>query len=95
MNNHLIDDTQQFSTAFIDSGTTFTYIPNKLLQILTVHFDWYCSQGSHHCKGKRIKEGANQRTICFEYDENEFQEGPKKYFMSYPVLNIHVKTGNT
>ena len=80
----------EFNIGVVDSGTTFTYVPTKLFQMLIVHFDWFCSLDSvNHCKGKRIRSD-DQNSICFRYEEQEFPNGPKKYFMSYPVLNFKV-----
>lgn len=80
----------EFNIGVVDSGTTFTYVPTKLFQMLIVHFDWFCSLDSiNHCKGKRIRSD-DSNSICFHYDEAAFPEGPKKYFMSYPVLNFNI-----
>jgi hypothetical protein len=43
MNNHLMAESQEFQIGVIDSGTTFTYVPHKLFNMLLVHFDWFCS----------------------------------------------------
>jgi len=96
MNNHLMAGSDEFNVGVVDSGTTFTYVPNKLFQMLIVHFDWFCSLDQvNHCKGKRIRgDGGDQSTICFTYDESQFKEGPKRYFMSYPVLNFNVTTSS-
>jgi hypothetical protein len=32
--------------------------------------------------------------ICFNYDETKYPEGPKPYFMSFPVLNFIIKGEN-
>ena len=70
----------------LDSGTTFTYVPHKLFNMFVAHFDWFCDlDHENHCKGKRVQY---QDDICFEYSESAFPEGPKDYFMSYPVLNF-------
>jgi hypothetical protein len=62
---------------------------------LIVHFDWFCSlDKTNHCKGARIYKGSNSNSICFKYDEKVFKVGPKPYFMSYPILNFHLKTGS-
>lgn len=87
MNNHRIAGTEEFSIGVIDSGTTFTYVPIKLFSMLVSHFDWFCALNTTvHCKGKRITTDTS--LICFEYDENLYPEGPRKYFLSYPVINF-------
>lgn len=77
MNNHLFAKSDQYSIGFIDSGTTFTYLPRQLFNDLKMHFDWFCSlPNEKHCIGSRqFKE--NDRMICFNYDEKKFPEGPK------------------
>jgi hypothetical protein len=42
MNNHYMGGSEEFNIGVIDSGTTFTYVPLKLFQMLIVHFDWFC-----------------------------------------------------
>lgn len=55
MNNHFMKDSDSVHTAFVDSGTTFSYFPYSLFNIISDHFDWFCSVDSvNHCKGKRI-----------------------------------------
>ena len=51
MNNHLMADTQKFTTGFIDSGTTFSYFPKELMMILRVHFMKYCELNKRNCLG--------------------------------------------
>lgn len=54
-NNHFIQGSEEFQIGVLDSGTTFTYIPHKLFNMLIVHFDWFCAlDHANHCKGKRI-----------------------------------------
>jgi hypothetical protein len=93
MNNKFILKTEQFNIAKIDSGTTYTYVPSKLFRLLMKEFDSYCFEDPiNNCKGKRITNSS--RSICFEYQENEFKECPLNYFMSYPVLNFHAESVN-
>ena len=42
MNNHLIAGSEHVSVGFLDSGTTFTYMPSKLWNEIELHFDWFC-----------------------------------------------------
>jgi hypothetical protein len=87
-------NSQLFDVGVIDSGTTFTYVPERLFKIFIDHFDWFCLlDPKNHCRGKRIHNGnANPNTICFQYDETKYPLGPKDYFMSYPVLSFQVPT---
>jgi hypothetical protein len=92
INGHPMQGTHIFDVGVIDSGTTFTYIPERLFSILLDHFDWFCMlDPKNHCKGKRIHNN-NSNLICFHYDEIQFPTGPKDYFMSYPILSFQVMT---
>eukprot|EP00347_Sterkiella_histriomuscorum_P001127 403373223 len=90
MNNHVIDGSTEFGIGFIDSGTTFTYLPSKLWNMLIQHFDWFCRVDKNNCAGARIT--SNQNGICFKYDEKKFAKGPLPFFMTYPILKFKVKT---
>lgn len=94
MNGHQMAGTHIFDRAVMDSGTTFTYVPAKLFKIISDHFDWFCLIDSkNHCKGKRIHNGqGEQNSICFNYDESKYPNGPKDYFVSYPMLGMQVPT---
>lgn len=89
MNNHVMDGSKEFSVGFIDSGTTFTYLPYKMWNMLVQHFDWFCRVNEKHCAGERLTNNQNQ--ICFKYDENKFPKGPLTYFMTYPILRFKLK----
>ena len=39
----LIDGSQNWNVGFIDSGTTFSYIPYEMWDGLVWHFDNYCT----------------------------------------------------
>jgi hypothetical protein len=92
MNGHMMNGAHIFDIGVIDSGTTFTYVPEKLFKIILDHFDWFCFLDTeNHCKGRRIFNGnPNPGTICFHYDELKFELGPKDFFASYPILQFHV-----
>lgn len=87
---------EQFSVGFIDSGTTFSYFPSGLFNMLLMHFDWFCGiDTKNHCKGSRILSGANSNQICFNYDQSKFPKGPKDYFASYPILKFHIRSNTS
>lgn len=93
-NNHLMAGSDEFSLGVVDSGTTFTYMPFKLFNMVRAHFEWFCSNDPQTlCKGK-MKKLDGDSSICFEYDEDVFAEGPKFYFMSYPLLQLLVTDVN-
>ena len=43
MDNHLMSGSQEFGIGFVDSGTTFTYMPPQLFNSILIHFDQFCS----------------------------------------------------
>ena len=93
INNHFIKDSEKFKLGFIDSGTTFTYFPKQLFSMIRLHFNVFCnSDPENNCAGVRNDNGS-AGLLCFAYDEKAYPEGPKKYFMTYPILRFLVDTG--
>jgi hypothetical protein len=84
MNDHLMAGSEKFNTGFIDSGTTFTYFPHELYDIIRTHFELFCED--HGCE---VEEN-----ICFQYDQNEYQEGPLEYFKKFPTLKFKLPSAN-
>ncbi len=75
----------------LDSGTTFTYFPTSLFQTFIEYFQWFCSVDPvNHCKGALKTTSKDSTSICFAYDANKFPQGPKQYFLSYPVFHFKV-----
>jgi hypothetical protein len=85
-----MDGSEEINIGFIDSGTTFTYIPMKLWNMLIAHFDWFCRVDENNCAGERVTNNPN--AICFKYDEKKFPKGPLTYFMTYPILRFKVRS---
>ena len=68
MNNHFMAGSEALKIGFIDSGTTFTYVPKEIYNALKTHFEWFCSvDPENHCKGKM--EFTRRNYLCFSYDE--------------------------
>lgn len=87
MNNHKMQGTENQRIAFIDSGTTFTYISTATYNAIKLHFDWFCSlDPENHCKGKM--DFHRKGYLCFSYSEKEFPDGPYDYFRSFPILRL-------
>jgi hypothetical protein len=86
MNNITISDSNNYNVGFIDSGTTFTYLPKKLFKAIEDSFKTFCSISDSHCRGRAMKNN------CFSYDEKEFPEGPLEYFQSFPILKFQIKS---
>jgi hypothetical protein len=42
MNGHMLAGSSDWTTAFVDSGTTFTYVPPNMWNSLMIHFDFFC-----------------------------------------------------
>ncbi|CDW82204.1 aspartic protease pm5 [Stylonychia lemnae] len=93
INNHFIAGSDEYKTAFIDSGTTFTYFPPTLYEAVVYHMKWFCDvDPENNCKGEFYNKAlAGSKASCFKYDENQFPEGPLKYFESFPVINLLVE----
>lgn len=91
MNNCLMANSNHQTVAFIDSGTTFTYVSQPNYDAIKNHFTWFCSLDSkNHCKGKM--DFTRRGYLCFSYDTNEFPEGPYDYFRSFPILRFLIGT---
>ena len=91
MNNHLMSETSSQTVAFVDSGTTFTYVSQANYNAIKLHFEWYCSiDPENHCKG-RI-DFSRRGYLCFSYDTHEFPDGPYDYFRSFPILRFVLGT---
>jgi hypothetical protein len=43
MNDHFIEGSEVYKSGFVDSGTTFTYLPSNLFRLVKKHFEeWFC-----------------------------------------------------
>jgi hypothetical protein len=42
MNNHPIKGSHNWDVGFLDSGTTFSYLPHDMWDSLMFHFDFFC-----------------------------------------------------
>lgn len=92
----MIEGSDKWVVGFVDSGTTFSYIPTKMWNVLAKYFDKFCllakNQGdgnSHkYCPGKRFNSVASgQQVMCFAYDQKKYPN-KKEFFMGFPVINI-------
>lgn len=103
VNGHPISGSNKFSIGFIDSGTTFSYLPAELYDSLLFHFDNFCkyankydndnSQKSKYCPGKFFYSlsSEGEKVACFKFDQEKYRNKTKEWMMGYPVINIHVK----
>ena len=78
---------KSYRTAFIDSGTTFTYIPYQMSVDLEKSFDAFCSRNVS-CLGRR------DRGLCYWMDTAIFAGREKHFFASFPVIALHTSGGN-
>ena len=93
MNNHYMSGTEKIHTVFVDSGTTFTYVNTELYNIIKTHFTWFCGLDDNHCKGEI--DFAKKGYLCFSYEEDNYPDGPKEYFKSFPILRFLIgSSGN-
>ena len=72
----------------IDSGTTFTYFPRPLFNLIETHFKWFCAMDSkNNCKGKL--NFTRSGYMCWDVDVSQFSEGPIEFYRSLPILRFH------
>ena len=89
MNNHLIQGSSSQSVAFVDPGTTFTYVNTANYNAIKLHFEWFCSlDPENHCKGRL--DFSRTGYLCFSYDAKEFPDGPYDFFRSFPILRFQI-----
>ena len=83
MNDQLIS--KRWKTAFIDSGTTYVYLPKSLFSQIRRSFDTFCNKGNN-CARSRVGR-QNYNKICFHFDEKKWPQ-KKDFFKSFPVLTF-------
>jgi hypothetical protein len=101
MNEHFMDGSKLWNVGFIDSGTTYTYVPRMMWKSLMLHFDYFCEQTKNivdekgqkkYCTGQRFTTKIEADTyLCFDFNPNQFMYdgGEKDYLMGYPILKFH------
>lgn len=89
MGDRTLEGSEMWTNGFIDTGTTFTYIPFKMFEELKKEFDTFCNSenttnvnGVQKCPGKR----TNGNEICFSYDQGSFHGSLKEFFLGYPII---------
>lgn len=54
INDHFMLGSDHYSVGFVDSGTTWTYLPEALFEMVRTHFfTWFCVESS--CMGKPVE----------------------------------------
>lgn len=87
MNNHFIKGSDSGYRMMIDSGTTFTYFPRPLFNLLETHFRWFCGiDPDNNCKGGMQLNHPGY--ICWHYDQSLFPNGPIDFFKSLPIIRF-------
>ena len=104
MNNHPLKGSHNWDVGFLDSGTTFSYLPHDMWDSLMFHFDFFCENAhkqpkvdgkNRYCAGKRFISTSDGETVmCFKFDPVEFKGRNKEFLMGYPILNFHIKLTN-
>ena len=103
MNSHPIKGSSKFDIGFLDSGTTFTYLPHELYNSLLYHMKFFCqnanrydnndSKPGKYCPGGEFNfyriEG--ERVACVNFDGGRFNSKVKDFFLGYPYITFHVK----
>ena len=78
-------------TMMIDSGTTFTYLPRTLFNLIQTHFKWFCSMDPiNNCKAQL--KFTRPDYICWGYDEKLNPIGPLEFFSSLPIIRFVMQT---
>ena len=79
MGNHPIKGSEAWSVGFLDSGTTFSYLPTDMWDSLIYHFDCFCEQAhklddkNKYCPGSRFMTTSDGETLmCFHFDPVKF-----------------------
>jgi len=90
MNNHYIVGSNESYRMMIDSGTTFTYFPRPLYNLIESHFKWFCAMDPKaNCKGKMKFDRPGY--MCWEVDVSQFKEGVIEFYRSMPILRFHLE----
>ena len=87
MNERFIEGSDQFKVGFIDTGTTFAYLPGSLFDQMRSYFNQFCQTDAFNCKGRM---DDRQDAICFAYDESKFPKGPITFFESFPIIRFKI-----
>jgi len=100
MNNHPIRGSHNWDVGFLDSGTTFSYLPTDMWDSLMYHFDYFCDEArkqpeingiQRYCPGKRFVTVSDGETLtCWEFEPEMWGLKRKEFLMGFPVLNFHV-----
>ena len=98
MNQHFIDGSEAWNYGFIDSGTTFSYLPPKMWDQIMLHFDYFCEQTKNfkvngqkkYCHGERFRSRSQgEIATCFRFDKTVWSGRHKEFLMGYPVINFY------
>lgn len=103
VNGHPIRGSDKFNLGFVDSGTTFSYLPGELYDAVMYHFDFFCKNANiydnnntypnKYCPGKLrfLQNSDGEKAACFDFDKDRFANRIKDFFYGYPIISIHVK----
>lgn len=105
MHDHFLLGSESIRHAFVDSGTTFTYLPPDIWDSLMYHFDYFCNKTKNikdkhghklYCPGDRfLTNSQGEQVMCFNYDASLYESGgphtTRDFLMSYPILRFHAK----
>ena len=97
MNSHPIAGSAKYNLGFVDSGTTFTYLPRELWMSIVYHFDFFCKEArkngnTRQCPGERfLTKVSGDIIMCFKYNATRYQDDLMQFFLGYPILNFYAK----
>jgi len=100
VNEHPMAGSSAYNIGFVDSGTTFSYLPHGLWDSLVYHFSYHCNQtnpdsssDSKYCPSRPFLTRIDgESLVCFNFDAERFANRTKEFFMGYPIVNIFART---
>jgi hypothetical protein len=87
MNNHIIKGTDKNYSVMIDSGTTFSYFPKQLFDLLESHFKWFLRiDPDNNIKGS---EDFSYGRLCWRLDD---YTSSHQFIQSMPIIRFAFDT---
>ena len=60
MNSHPLSGSSKYDTGFLDSGTTFTYLPRALYQSIMFHMKFFCENANKYDNNDFYVNGSSK-----------------------------------
>lgn len=96
--NEIMQGSEKFKEAFVDSGTTFSYIPFAMWDGLMTYIDKWCEAGkkaantaedkAKYCPGVRyLADNKGTKVMCFRYNDLKYPD-KKEFLLGYPIITF-------